>query len=308
MGTRLTIEIAGPAPEAAFEAAFGEVGRLEEVMSNWRESSEVSRLNRDAAAGWVRCSPDLFAAVDAALRFAGETGGAFDPTVEPLVRRLGIRDPEGLPPGASPSPGAPEAGPVGWRHVRLDRAARAARFDDAGVGIDLGGIGKGIALDAAARVLKERGVTKALLDFGGQLLAIGSSPGGRGWSVGIADPLDRGRPVAVVPLRSGSLSTSGNGERGPGRPGHILDPARGAPARFEGTVTVLAADATAADALSTALYVMGPEAGARWAEQHAVEAVFLWRGADRTLSRRATNWFESHLGQEHHGRSAVPLR
>jgi thiamine biosynthesis lipoprotein len=312
MGTRLTIEVVGGASEETFAAAFDEVARLEEVMSNWRGTSEVSRLNREAAKGWVACSADLFKALEAALTWAETTQGAFDPTVEPLVRMLGLRGDEGRLPGAPAAPADGPGGPVGWRHVRLDRARRAARFDAPGVGIDLGGIGKGLALDAAARLLRRRGVTAALLDFGGQVLAIGSPPGGRGFPVGLADPAERERPAAVVRLCCGSLATSGNGKRGAPGPGgsggHVLDPALGAPARFAGSVTVLAPDATAADALSTALLVMGPESGAPWAAARGVEAAFLWRDAGGVLRHRATGWFERQLGEEHHGRGAVPPR
>jgi thiamine biosynthesis lipoprotein len=297
MGTRLSIEIPAPVREEVFEAAFDEVARLEMVMSNWDESSEISRLNRAAAAPF-RCSPDLFAAVAAALGWAERTGGAFDPTVEPLVRDLGLRGPEGRLPGAvgpgvaasASRAGRHPAAPIGWRHVRLSQGDRTVRFDAPGVGVDLGGIGKGIALDAAAAVLARSGVNAALLDFGGQVLALGPPPGRRGWTVGIADPADRERAVGAVVLRDASLASSGNGERGTGAAGagHILDPLRRAPARFGGTVTVRAADAASADALSTALFVMGPEEGRAWAGAHGIAALYLWRRPDGGLERRET--------------------
>jgi thiamine biosynthesis lipoprotein len=288
MGTRLALTLPARTPEATFEAAFDEVARLEDVMSNWRATSEISRLNRAAARTPFRCSPDLFGAIDSALDYAAGTGGAFDPTVEPLVRALGLRGPEGRLPGDPPETTGEEApaagrtaapGPIGWRHVRLDRRAHTVRFDREGVGLDLGGIGKGIALDAAAHRLVERGVGSALLDFGGQILALGSPPAGGSWPVDVAAPGDRARPVLRVRLRDRSLSTSGDDERsiaGPGGPiGHILDPARGRPAGFPGSVTVAARDATGADALSTGLFVMGPEAGIAWAERRGVAVLYL---------------------------------
>lgn len=327
MGTSLTIEAVLPAPEQAFEAAFDEVARLEDVMSNWRDGSEIARLNRTAARAPFRCSRDLLAGVEAAIGWAEATQGAFDPTVEPLVRRFRLRGPEGRLPGVTPAgegddgpgpEGAPgDEPPVGWGHVRLDRATSTVSFDAPGVGIDFGGIGKGIALDAAARVLADRGVRAALLDFGGQVLAMGPAPDGEGWRIGIADPADRERVEAAVRVRDASVATSGNGERArrtsAGPVGHILDPALRKPARFTGSLTVLAPNATSADALSTALFVMGPVRGARWAEERGLAALYLWQGADGTLHRRATPPFEVLARGERRGGgagrgSAVPQR
>jgi thiamine biosynthesis lipoprotein len=292
MGARLVIEARGAAAEPSIEMAFGEVARLESVLSNWRPDSEVSRLNGAAAAAPVTVSEDLYAAVGAALRWAESTDGAFDPTVEPLVRGLGLHGPEGILPGVGAPPAA-DAGtprPVGWRGVRLDPGRRAVGFAAAGMGVDFGGIGKGMALDAAARVLREAGVEAALLDFAGQVLVFGRGPDAGGWRIGIADPDDRGAAVVVVDLPAGSLSTSGNAERGAGsggrRVGHILDPHTGEPVAWNGSVTVLAADATAADALSTALFVLGPERGTAWAKEHGVQVLYLERDARGTLRRR----------------------
>lgn len=304
MGTSLEIILPPTAPETVFDEAFSEVERLETILSNWRDESEISRLNRSPAGVSFHCSADLFSALRVALRFARKTEGAFDPTVEPLVRRLGLRPPEGRLPDISgildpamgtPEKRAPEDAPIGWWHVHLDRSERSAVFDAPGVGIDLGGIGKGIGLDAAARVLVRRGVRTALLDFGGQVLAIGAPRGRAGWAVSVSGPGERQRGVASITLRNLSASTSGNDERSvpgeSGQVGHILDPARRSPARFGGAVTVVNREAAAADALSTALFVMGPERGGAWAEASGVAALFLWRGPDGTLKRRATTAF-----------------
>jgi len=302
MGTRLSITIDEPVAEQAFDDAFDEVARLEGILSNWKATSELARLNARAARADVVCSPDLYRAIRVSLEWAEKTGGAFDPTVEPLVRALGLRPGDeigrtGQPLAAGPVPSAPL--PVGWRHVRLGRSDRLVRFDADGVGIDLGGIGKGIALDAAARVLARDGVRDALLDFGGQVLALGRPRGSRGWAVGIADPGDREEPVTVVPVADLSLATSGNGERsvpGPGGPvGHILDPATGRPAPFDGSLTVAAAEGTSADALSTALFVMGPARGVAWAERRGIPALYLWRDRDGRLHHSATRAFDARF-------------
>lgn len=291
MGTRLLIEAQGPDAEPAIERAFGEVERLDRVLSNWRDDSEISVLNRSAAAGPVTCSPDLFAAVSVALAWAEKTGGAFDPTVEPLVRRLGLRGEEGRMPGAAPpAPAGHGTDPIGWRLVATEPAAARVRFLENGVGLDFGGIGKGIALDAAAASLKASGIGAARLDFGGQVLVFGRGPDDGGWTIGVSDPRERDRQVGTFVLRQGSIATSGNAERPRdgkgGAPSHLLDPGRRAPARFDGSLTVVAPDATSADALSTALFVMGPERGLAYAGRHGLDALYLRRDGDGALVRR----------------------
>ena len=201
---------------------------------------------------------------------------------------------------------------VGWRHVHLDPATRSVRFDAPGVGLDLGGIGKGMALDAASDVLRAHGVDAALLNFGGQVYAFGPGPDEGRWRIGLSDPLDRGCFVETLDLRDASLATSGQGERGivtdGRRIGHILDPRSGAPAAFTGTVSVLARTATTADALDTALFVMGPDRGRRWAAAQGLDTVFLVRDKDGRLIRHGTGSLleaESSLtlAQPDHGRS-----
>lgn len=286
MGVPLEVTLPGPAEPALFEAVFAEVSRLEAVLSNWRADSELSRLNRRAAGAPVRCSTDLFEAIVAAVSWAEITDGAFDPAVEPIVRGFGLfGDPyDGRPPAGGPG-GAGTRGD--WRGLSFDRASRTVRFRSKGMGVDMGGIGKGIALDAAARVLHGAGRSAALLDFGGQVLAIGAPPGEPGWIVDLADPDDRDRAVGRVRVRDRSLSTSApGGRRGVGGAGHIIDPRTGAPADFSGSVTVAASDATGADALSTALCVMGVEAGTAWARRRDVAAVFVWRDAAGLKIRR----------------------
>jgi thiamine biosynthesis lipoprotein len=288
MGTRLVIEAAGPRAEAAIARAFAEVERLDAVLSNWRSDSEVARLNAAASEGPVRCSADLFSAASAALGWADRTGGAFDPTVESAVRRLGVRGDAGRLPGVPPetvAAGMPAAGPIGWRLVEADAGTGTIRFRARGLGLDFGGIGKGIALDAAAAALRRDGIASAHLDFGGQSLVFGAGPDDGGWLLGLSDPDDRDRAVGEVLLRSGSLSASGNGARDPGAAPHLLDPATGRPAPFEGSVTVIAPDATSADALSTALFVMGPDRGLRYATEHGLDVLYLRRDGDGSLRR-----------------------
>jgi thiamine biosynthesis lipoprotein len=311
MGTRLSIEVTAANPGAAIEAAFAEVQRLDGILSNWRSDSELARLNRDAAREEVRCTEDLYGAVRAAIDWARRTDGAFDPTIDPLARWFGLRGPEGRLPGPGQAPAVvalsgPEAQDreaaarlVDWRRVRLQRRTRAIRFEQPGMSLDLGGIGKGEALDAALRVLRSHGVRSALLDFGGQLLAYGEGPDDGGFRVGVAPPDARDESAIALWLHDASLSTSGNSERGMpagrGGAGHLIDPATGAPAGYRGSVTVMAHRGADADALSTALFVMGPERGLAWADRHGVDVLFLERDSAGRLKRRANGALRSIL-------------
>ena len=223
MGTACEIDARGEAAAAAVEDAFAELERWDRILSLYKEDSEASALNRSAGRAPFRASPEFFAAAAEALRLARLTGGAFDPTVAPALRQ----GPAGLP-------------LVGWSKVRLDPAARTIELPARGMGLDFGGIGKGWALDRAAERLRARGIRDALLNFGGQLLAIGRTevelPG-----------------LGSLELRDASLSVSGDSER----PGHIVSPFDGRPVRRPGSAAALLASAAEADAWSTALYVLG---------------------------------------------------
>lgn len=228
MGTLCEIDAPG-ALDASVSAAFAEIERWDRILSLYKEESEASALNRAAGTGPVKVSAGLYAAASASLRLARETGGAFDPTILPVLR------------------GGPSKLPlVGWSKVRLDPAARTIELP-AGMGLDFGGIGKGWALDQAATVLKETGVKHALLNFGGQILAIGAPKGAGGWPVTIS-----GRPEPLL-VKDASVSASGDTER----PGHIISPFDGRAVRRPGAAVAVLASATEADAWSTALWVLG---------------------------------------------------
>ena len=307
-----------PAADAvrALDAALDEVERLDKTLSNWRQDSELSALNRAAAAGPVVCSAELFEILSAAVAAAVSTGGAFDPTVEPWVVALGLRaesDSQGRPPLPLDPPPAggdlPSLPPRGGS-VRLEPGTRRVSFTSADVGVDLGGIGKGYALDRAAAVLRAQGIGSALLNFGGQALALGAPPGEKGWIVEVADPLDRQRPALALTLSDASVATSANTERGVRRGGqwigHVLDPETGRPAPFPGSATAVAPDATRADAYATALLVMGPERGLTWAEgRDDVAAAYLTPSAGGQVHVRATSSFERYREAE---RSSKPER
>ncbi len=229
MGTLCLIEAPGAA-FAAVTAAFDEIGRWERVLSAHDESSELSSLNRSAGRGPALVSGDLFVAAASALRFAELSEGLFEPTLRPVMRR----GPEAL-------------ALTGWSKVRLDARARTIELPTRGMELDFGGFGKGWALDQSARVLKERGVEAAFLNFGGQILAVGAPAGSTGWVVRVP-----GAPEPLL-LKDESVAVSGDSER----PGHIRSPFDGLPVRRSGSAAAVCPTATEADAWSTPLYVLG---------------------------------------------------
>ena len=179
---------------------------------------------------------------------------------------------------------------TGWSRFRLEAAGSVAARLSEGAGIDEGAWGKGYALDAAARVLREAGVGAAVLDLGGQVLSLGRA------EVAIASPSDRRRVVGFVEIRDGSVSTSGNSERsrrvGGRAVGHLLDPATGAPAADFGSATAVARSALVADVLSTAFFVLGPDRGlavsARLREQGFPNEVLFLRRRGATSEAAAS--------------------
>lgn len=260
----------------ALAAAFDRIAAVEATLSTWRKDSELSRVNRSASGGPVVVGPELASFLTDGLRLATLSGGAFDPTVGPLIDAWDLRGA-----GRIPSPGELERAreSVGHARVHLNREAGTVRFDAPRMWIDAGGIGKGFALDRAEQELRRAGVRAALIDFGGQLLAVGAPPGESAWTVAVADPEKRDRPALLLALRDASAATSAQSERGRevnGRwVGHILDPRTARPVERSGSVTVVAPSATEADALATALFVMGSRDGLRWAEGRGLAVGFL---------------------------------
>jgi thiamine biosynthesis lipoprotein len=262
MGTILEIDACGadaPATEAAVAAAFEAVDGVEARLSNWRPESEMSRAN--AAGRPFSLSPETWSSLTRAFDLARETDGAFDPSVGAVTRA---------------EPGAAHPGAVGWTKVRLDPHGRTLSFSAPGGAIDTGGFGKGEGLDRALAALRSRGVEEARLNFGGQITLFGTASAADGLPnlamVGVAEPrAGSSRELAQFRVADGSVSTSGQSER----PGHIVDPRTGAPVPFAGSVTVLAETGARADALSTALFVLGPARGIEFADRRGIAALYV---------------------------------
>jgi thiamine biosynthesis lipoprotein len=260
MGTELRLHLGGAGDLGrASEAALGESARIEAACSTWNSTSAWSRLNA-ARGAWVALAPEWIDLMERIKGWTRRTGGAFDPVLMALMQAWDIR--QG---GRTPEAGALAAArrASGQALLELDREHGTARLLNPAAGVEEGGFLKGYALDA---MRKTAGAPSGWIDFGGQVLAWGQP-----LSVDIADPQDRQKTRCTLVLAEASLSCSGTSERGR----HILDPHSGEPCPAWGSTAVVATDALSADVLSTALYVLGPEAGLAWAERQAVAAAFL---------------------------------
>lgn len=257
-------------------AALDIVDQLEAQLTVYRDTSEISRINRDASAGWMTVEPRLFQLLQQAARLHTETAGAYDITSGPLSKVWGFYRHSGAIPTQDALATALHS--VGMQHVEFDESRRALRLARAGVEFNLGSIGKGYALDRAAACMIAEGVDNFLW-HGGQssVLARGThstrpadSPG---WIVGLLDPMRPARRIAEIVLHDRALGTSGAGSqffRHAGkRYGHILDPRTGWPAEGILSATAVAPTAAEADSLATAFYVMGVEATRQFCTAHA---------------------------------------
>lgn len=231
------------------------------MMSIHRPDSELSRVNAEAKQGPITLSSELFRVIAQAQAIAAETDGSFDVTIRPVADLWGfIQKSYRLP---SPEALRAAMAAVGHRHLELDTTHRTLRFRHPGVSIDLGGIGKGVAVDMAIETLRGHGITNAMVKAGGDLRVMGKPPEGEDWLVQLEDPRKRGNRISVR-LRDAALSTSGNYENffeiDGVRYSHILDPRTGQPVQGMAACTVIAPTCTESDAWATACFVRGVEA------------------------------------------------
>lgn len=260
MGTRfelVLVEEQGSAAErasllAAGEAALEEIRDQHRRLSRFEPASLVSHLGRWAHAGWVELDAPTFELLEEGAEVWRASGGAFDPTVAPLMDVL-------LGSIATPEEGgealAAARAALGWEAVELDPGRRALRFARRGIGLDLGAIAKGHALDLAAEALREAGVTRALLHGGTSAVwALGAPPGSDAWRVELA-----GMGGTACALRDAALAISAPHGRCGAEGGHVLDPRRGTPARGVRLAAVAGPRARPSDAWSTALVAGAPE-------------------------------------------------
>lgn len=271
-------EASASASSAGFAAAIEAldlVEQLEEQLSVYRESSEVSRVNRAAHDRPIPIEPRLFRLIQQACRISFETAGAFDITTGALSKVWGFHRRQGRMPSASEIAAALET--VGCKHLELDEPRRAIRILQAGCELNFGAIGKGYALDRCAETLRLQETPDFLIHGGQSSVVAGGSRAGRskdrpGWLVGLRHPLRPEKRLAEFLLFNQALGTSGSGTQYFHHQGkryaHIIDPRTGWPADQVLSATAIAPKAALADALSTAFYVLGVEGTRAYCEQH----------------------------------------
>ncbi|HEY6508555.1 MAG TPA: FAD:protein FMN transferase [Vicinamibacterales bacterium] len=248
----------------AFDAAFAEFDRLDGLLSVWRPGSDVLRLNAAAGRQAVAISPDTVEVLRQAIEVSEWTNGKFDVTFGALsdVWKFDHDQDNRIP---TPSEIAARLPLIDYRAIVLDQKAGTAFLRRVGVRVHLGGIGKGYAVDRAVAILRSRGLRDFMVQTGGDLYVAGER-GDRPWRLGVRDP--RGpveQSFATLDLSDSTFSTSGDYERfflkGGVRYHHLLDPDLGEPARLARSVTIVSPRATQADALSTGVFILGPEEG-----------------------------------------------
>lgn len=265
MGTTVSIEV--DAPESTVAQAFGWFRQVEAVCSRFDASSELRQLPVGVATG---ASPILFEALSFALQVAQETGGAFDPTLGSRLAARGYSRHYATRAIAD----APGEEGASWRDVVLDRDRRTILLQRP-LTLDLGAVAKGLAVDAAAQELLP--YRDFCIDAGGDIFLGGHNPRGGDWRVGIRHPRNRDELIDRLQVSDCAVCTSGDYERG----AHILDPRGGSPQPRVASATVIAPNAMLADALATAAFVLGPEAGIALLDRMGVQGLLITTELER---------------------------
>ncbi len=289
MGTLNEIQIYGLSKErarAAAEKGFAAMKRVDDLMSHYKATSEVSHIKNLPPLELLVVSQETFEVLSRAYDVATLSDGAFDVTVAPLVKRWGFFDHI-----QKEIPTQEELKELrrkcGYEQLLLNPKTKTVQKRVAGLEVDLGGIAKGYAIDLALAALKEAGVISATVNSGGNLGFIGKPPKHLVWEVGIKDPRNPQEMIGVLTVEKGGVATSGNYEQyfeiEGKRYTHILDPRTGWPIQGIHSVTVIAPNAMDADALSTTLFVLGPEKGIPLAEKFGAQALFILdKGEEKT--------------------------
>jgi len=297
LDTVCTITLFDQGKDSVYKDCFDRLHEIENRMSVTLPDSDLAHVNKAAGRQPVQVHDDVFRVIDRALYYAELSGGAMDPTVEPLVTLWGVGTDNARVPSQEEIDAVIPL--INWRDVELDRENKTVFLKRPGMALDLGAIAKGFAADEVAVILKKDRVKRAIIDLGGNILTYGEKADKSPWKVGLQSPFDeRGQYLGIVTGPAQTVVTSGVYERYFEYDGvlyhHLLDPATGYPTRNELlAVTIITGASFDGDGLSTPVFVMGYEKGRALVESlKGVEAIFVFddmtvrktKGANFTLT------------------------
>jgi len=267
MGTLVEVTVSGPKDRAKAdsEAIFNEMKRVEDLAS-FHKPSALAKVNASSGGPPVKTDPELLKLIREALNIARETGGAYDPTVGAVTRLWNFSGGEPRLPSQVEIDQA--LAKVGWERVKIDESAGTVELPAAGMALDLGGIAKGYSLDRAREVIKSLDIKAALVNAGGDIVAVGEKAPGKPWRVGVQDPRNPTGMIAVANLKDKVIVTSGDYERcfvqNGKRYHHILDPKSGYPATGMQSVTIVGNSGVECEPRGTSAFVLGAEKGLKY--------------------------------------------
>lgn len=281
MGTVCSVNLFDRGKPEIYREIFARLKEIEDRMSINKGGTDLDAVNANSGIAPVVVHEDVAHVVAEAKRFAELSGGAFDPTIGPIVKLWNIGTDDARVPSSAEIKAALPL--VGWRDLEVDEAARSVFLKRKGMVIDLGAIAKGYAADEVAKIIQAHRIPRAIIDLGGNVLAYGTKKGGEAWRIGVQDPsAQRGEPIGVVQAKNKTMVTSGVYERFLEVDGvryhHILSTTDGYPVR-NGllSVTIIADKSIEADGLSTSVFALGFEKGKALVESlNDVEAIFIF--------------------------------
>ena len=292
--------------EKAFNDVLKEVNRLDLLMSNYKEESELSKVNKSAASAPIYCDNELAYIIEQSLQYSDITDGAFDITIGPLMKKWGFFKGEGEIPAKEDLESVLES--VTYKNIIIEEKIKKSLVRDPSIvktisfknpdtQIDLGGIGKGYAVDMATRILKGNGINSALINFAGNIYAYGTPPRKESWVIGLQHPRKSEGLLSSFEIKDKAVSTSGDYEKffiiDGKRYSHIIDPRTGNPVKDIVSVTIIADNATKADALSTGVFVLGLDKGMELIETLPdVEGVIIYEDNNSDLKIKTSSGME----------------
>ncbi|MDQ2835343.1 MAG: FAD:protein FMN transferase [Acidobacteriota bacterium] len=296
MGTVYSLYLYAPsATEADADTllVFQEIDRVDELLSNYRDSSELSRINREAGTSAVTTDPETFQFLQKSFDWSAKSNGAFDITVGKLMKAWGFFRASGHHPTQEELSAV--GSQIGWKNVHLDPSQRTVHFLSPGIELDPGGIGKGYAIERAVAILRSHHVSAALLSAGSSTIyALGAPPGGTGWKIRVPATGEKGGTLSTVVLRDTSLSTANCSEKHFIEHRHlychIMDPRTLHPVAGVLQVAVIDPSATDSDALSNVLFVLGEGGGAPVLKHSPRDSALILYGTPKHPQCESLRW------------------